>query len=101
MLFVGVGLKDDVVTVRPNFGRTELLLPGLAVYASPENLEKLEKSKENAENTGEKEKNAPLQHSSRFAELVTQIFIHLLTVLDSRVCRFFCYRLDGNYKEEF
>lgn len=66
ILHLGVGLKNDVVTVRPNFGRTELLLRGLAVYASPENLEKLTKWKE-LENKGE---SALLLHSSRFAELV-------------------------------
>lgn len=60
----GIGLKNDVVSVRPNFGRTKLLSPGLAIYASPENLEKLktelEKSSENVQS---------MLHSSRFAEL--------------------------------
>lgn len=77
MLQLGVGLKNDVVTVRPNFGRTELLLRGLAVYASPENLEKLKKSKEL--DKSENEKNAPLLHSSRFAELVHSFIIHLFS----------------------
>ncbi len=37
-------MKNDIVSVRPNFGRTKLLLPGLAVYASPENLKKLQET---------------------------------------------------------
>lgn len=36
----GVGKFGDKVSVRPNFAYNNLLLPGLAVYASPENLEK-------------------------------------------------------------
>lgn len=67
LFFQGVGLKNDVVSVRPNFGRTKLLLPGLAVYASPENLEKL---KTDLQNSRETENIEPLLHSSRFAELV-------------------------------
>lgn len=67
-MFLGVGLKNDVITVRPNFGRNKLLLPGLAVYASPENLKKL---KEELANTNSQENaDALIVHSSRFAELV-------------------------------
>ena len=39
----GIGIKGDVVSVRPNYGRSKLLLTGLAEYASPENLEALRK----------------------------------------------------------
>ncbi|XP_046650898.1 39S ribosomal protein L9, mitochondrial-like [Daphnia pulicaria] len=60
----GVGLKNEIVTVRPNFGRFKLLASGLAVYASPENLEKLKKDLENSDN-----KVQTTLHSSRFAEL--------------------------------
>lgn len=36
----GLGSRGEVVEVSPQKARKELLLPGLAVYASPENLEK-------------------------------------------------------------
>ncbi|KAJ8928941.1 hypothetical protein NQ314_018421 [Rhamnusium bicolor] len=36
----GLGNVGDRVSVRPQFAYNELLLPGLAVYASPENIEK-------------------------------------------------------------
>lgn len=67
---LGVGLKNDVVSVRPNFGRYKLLLPGLAVYASPENLESLKR-----ELSSENRVVEPLTHTSRFAELVL-IMLH-------------------------
>ncbi|XP_022257120.1 39S ribosomal protein L9, mitochondrial-like [Limulus polyphemus] len=35
----GLGDRGEVVSVKPLYGRQQLLLPGLAVYASPENLE--------------------------------------------------------------
>lgn len=75
---LGVGLKNEVVTVRPNFGRFKLLASGLAVYASPENLEKLKKDLENSDNTVQ-----TTLHSSRFAELV----------LSHYCCYFMCYNI--------
>ncbi|XP_068236145.1 large ribosomal subunit protein bL9m [Palaemon carinicauda] len=36
----GLGSKGDVIETTPHKARNRLLLPGLAVYASPENLEK-------------------------------------------------------------
>lgn len=36
----GLGNVGDKVSVRPQFAYNNLLLPGLAVYASPENQEK-------------------------------------------------------------
>ncbi|CAG4957604.1 unnamed protein product [Colias eurytheme] len=46
----GVGNVGDVLTLRPNVAYNEFLLPGLAVYATPENLQKFKtdenKSKE-------------------------------------------------------
>lgn len=36
----GVGDKGDIVSVRPNFAYNKLLLPGLAVYNTPENFAK-------------------------------------------------------------
>ena len=60
---IGIGMKGDVVTVRPHFGRQKLLMQGLAVYASPENLKKFADQK----SSGDRQE---LKHSSRFSELV-------------------------------
>lgn len=38
--FLGVGNQGDILTLRPHQAYRDYLLPGLAVYASPENLEK-------------------------------------------------------------
>lgn len=35
----GVGNKGDILTLRPSEAYREYLMPGLAVYASPKNLE--------------------------------------------------------------
>jgi len=58
----GIGMKGDVVTVRPHFGRQKLLMQGLAVYASSENLKKFADQK----SSGDRQE---LKHSSRFSEL--------------------------------
>lgn len=36
----GIGNSGDKVSLRPQFAYNNILLPGLGVYASPENLEK-------------------------------------------------------------
>lgn len=46
----GVGNEGDVLTLRPTQAYRDYLMPGLAVYASPENLEKY-KSNENKPKT--------------------------------------------------
>lgn len=61
----GVGQKGDVVTVKQNYGYNKLLLPGLAVYKTPENLEQFA-SKETANDDDEK-------HSSPYAERTVNI----------------------------
>jgi large subunit ribosomal protein L9 len=62
--FTGVGMKDDIVSVRPEFGRNNLILPGLAIYASPDNLE-LRNKRLAAKTETEAEK-----HSSRYSGMV-------------------------------
>jgi large subunit ribosomal protein L9 len=37
---LGLGKRGDEVSVRPNFAYNKLLLPGLAVYPTPENKTK-------------------------------------------------------------
>lgn len=40
LCYAGLGSRGQVVEVKPNRARNHLLLQDLAVYASPENLEK-------------------------------------------------------------
>lgn len=58
----GIGQKGEIVKLRPNFAYEKLLLPGLAAYCTPENIEKY-KAKE-GEAIEEK-------HSSQFAQRVS------------------------------
>ncbi|XP_023292405.2 39S ribosomal protein L9, mitochondrial [Lucilia cuprina] len=55
----GVGGKGDVISLKPNFAYNKLLLPGLAVYKTDENVAKYGK-KENEK--------VDLEHSSPFAQ---------------------------------
>lgn len=58
----GVGDKGDVVSLKPTFVYNKLLLPGLAVYKTEENIAKYaKKSTEKVE----------LQHSSPYAQRVS------------------------------
>lgn len=45
----GIGNPGDKVSVRPNLAYNKLLLPGLAVYASSENIEKYKDYSETTE----------------------------------------------------
>ncbi|ETN60084.1 39S ribosomal protein L9, mitochondrial [Anopheles darlingi] len=45
----GVGAKGDVVSLKPNVAYNQLLLPGLAVYKTPENLAKYATEKDETE----------------------------------------------------
>lgn len=58
----GIGQKGEIVKVKPNFAYNSLLLPGLADYVTPENVEKY-KPKE-----GEVHE---VKHSSQFAQRVS------------------------------
>lgn len=62
----GYGKKGDVVSVKPRKGYNELLLPGLATYSTPENIEKY-RPKE-GEVVQEEEK-----HSSAHAERTVNV----------------------------
>lgn len=57
----GLGQKGDIINVRPTFAYNKLLLPGLAVYVTPENIEKFKPKA--GEVTHQEEK-----HSSQFAQ---------------------------------
>lgn len=61
----GIGRKGEVVKLRPNYAYNHLLLPGLADYVTPENIEKY-KPKLGEDNEEEK-------HSSQFAQRVSEL----------------------------
>lgn len=65
----GIGDKGDVVSVKQHLAYNKLLLPGLAVYKTPENLARYTKSANDTEE---------IQHSSPFAQ-------RTVNVLESRV----------------
>lgn len=50
LIFIGVGNKGEQVSVRPAYAYSNLILPKLAVYASPENLEKMKNELYQTEN---------------------------------------------------
>ncbi|XP_014092491.1 large ribosomal subunit protein bL9m [Bactrocera oleae] len=60
----GVGDKGDVVSVRPNFAYNKLLLPGLAVYKTEENM---------ALYTKTEDEKKTVHHSSAFAQRTINI----------------------------
>lgn len=57
----GIGQKGEIVKVKPTFAYNKLLLPGLAAYVTPENVERF-KLKEGEISQQEK------KHSSQFAQ---------------------------------
>lgn len=60
----GIGRKGEIVNVAPNFAYNKLLIPGLASYVTPENIEKYSKVAEEGDDDEEK-------HSSQFAQRVS------------------------------
>lgn len=64
----GLGNIGDKVSVKPHYGYNHLLLPGLAVYASPSNLEKY-KNYQSSE--------AEIRHSSPTAARVRMFNLHI------------------------
>lgn len=71
----GIGRKGETVSMRPNVAYQKLLLPGLAVYASPENIQKYSQM----EVHDDEEK-----HSSQFAQRVNFCYIPLTSKLNDR-----------------
>ncbi|GJQ79219.1 hypothetical protein Trydic_g5464 [Trypoxylus dichotomus] len=57
-----VGNKGEKISMKPNFAYNQLLLPGLGVYATPENLEKYKE-----------ESTSKIQYSSRSAQMMVSI----------------------------
>lgn len=68
----GVGRKGEIVNVTPTNAYNKLLLPGLATYVTPENIEKY--SKVDSEAADDEEK-----HSSQFAQRVS-LSLRLVTL---------------------
>jgi len=61
----GVGKKGDIINVRPSHAYNKLLLPGLADYVTPENIERYTTVKD--------EKSDEAVHSSPYAKSVKNI----------------------------
>lgn len=59
----GIGRKGDIVNVKPMRAYNDLLLPGLATYVTPENIEKYTKD---VDDTDEE------NYSSSYAKKVSQ-----------------------------
>ena len=64
----GVGGKGDIVSLKPNIAYNKLLLPGLAVYKTDENIAKYAKKDNEKVDT---------EHSSQFAQRVSQEILSL------------------------
>lgn len=62
----GIGRKGEVVNVKPKYAYEKLLLPGLAVYNTPANVEKYSKFLDEAGDDKEK-------HSSQFSLMVKKL----------------------------
>lgn len=60
----GVGDKGDIVSLKPQYAYNNLLLPGLAVYKTDENIKKYQKTEEDKRT---------ILHSSPFAQRVCSI----------------------------
>lgn len=65
----GLGNIGDKVSVRPHFAYENLLLPGLAVYATPENVEKYKKYERSIDD---------VLYSSKDAQFVSISLTHAL-----------------------
>jgi large subunit ribosomal protein L9 len=69
----GLGKRGEIVNVKPQYAYEKLLLPGLAVYKTPKNIEKYAT---NVEQNDDEEK-----HSSPFAQRVRIINLnHVVTL---------------------
>lgn len=69
----GVGSKGDVILAKSNFAYNKLLLPGLAVYKTEENIAKYAPKDE-----GKSE----VEHSSPFAQRVSSQFYFFIRILN-------------------
>ncbi|CAG9789314.1 unnamed protein product [Diatraea saccharalis] len=75
----GVGKAGDVLTLRPNVAYKEYLMPGLAVYGSPENLAKNEKQEYDTIDEDKKFSSPYVQRTMRgLSHLVLQITMNKL-----------------------
>ncbi|KAG0424747.1 hypothetical protein HPB47_028040 [Ixodes persulcatus] len=70
----GLGNKWDIVSVTPVYGLTQLIVPGLAIYATPDNLALREKMKQDKTDLG------PV-YSSRFAPKTMRLLKALVVKL--------------------
>lgn len=69
----GLGYKDDIVTVKPGYGRNYLIPQGLAVIASPSNKKMAEENARQASHKAEKVKNDAQAIADKMGDLTLEI----------------------------
>lgn len=69
----GLGYKDDIVTVKPGYGRNYLIPQGLAVIASPSNKKMAEENARQAAHKAEKVKNDAQAIADKMGDLTLEI----------------------------
>lgn len=68
-----LGYKDDIVTVKPGYGRNYLIPQGLAVIASPSNKKMAEENARQASHKAEKVKNDAQAIADKMGDLTIEI----------------------------
>ncbi len=69
----GLGYKNDIVKVRPGYGRNYLIPQGLAVIANPSNKKMIEENIRQAAHKAAKIKQDALDLASRIGDLTVEI----------------------------
>jgi len=69
----GLGYKDDIVSVKPGYGRNYLIPQGLAVIASPSNKKMAEENARQASHKEEKVKNDAQELADKMGDLTLEI----------------------------
>lgn len=69
----GVGYKNDIVTVKPGYGRNYLIPQGMAIIASTSNKKMIAENVRQAAHKAEKLKNDALEIAAKIGDIVLEI----------------------------
>lgn len=69
----GLGYKNDVVNVKPGYGRNYLIPQGVAIVANKSNLKMIEENIRQAAHKAEKVKNDALEIAAKIGDTVLEI----------------------------